>query len=298
MMRSSLSSRFAVAVIAFWALAGSLGHAWAQDAAEILLRLDRLEAENRRLNGQIEEMRFANRRLEDQLKRFQNDADLRMRDLEAGRGGAARPAAPAPQGQAPARRSDAFDPERSPGASGAPQQLGSAPAGGAPSGGAPLQLPGGALPAPNPPPPVAAPQVGLAPAVPAAPPGQNAKADFDFARDLFRRGDFELSEAAFRDFLRNHKRDRRVPEATFWLGESYFNRTRYREAAEHYLTVTTKYSNAARAPEAMLKLGMSLRGLGANAEACGTFEQVARKYPKAPANVKAAAERERARSKC
>jgi tol-pal system protein YbgF len=163
-----------------------------------------------------------------------------------------------------------------------------------------MQLPGGALPpGARPVPPQGAPVApSLGAAAPAAPTRNDAKSDFDFARELFKRGDFELAEAAFREFLRNHRRDRREPEATFWLGESYFNRTRYREAAEQYLTVTTKFPNSARAAEAMLKLGMSLRGLGANAEACGTFDQIARKYPKASASVKSAVERERARGKC
>ncbi|HUN12598.1 MAG TPA: hypothetical protein PLE50_10080, partial [Rhabdaerophilum sp.] len=41
---------------------GTLVPVRAQDAADILLRLDRLENENRQLNGQIEELRFQLRR--------------------------------------------------------------------------------------------------------------------------------------------------------------------------------------------------------------------------------------------
>ncbi len=98
-------------------LLGAFGvSASAQDAAEMLLRLDRLESENRRLNGQVEEMSFQLRRLEDQLKRAQADADLRFRDLEQGRGGQPRTATPAPvtQTPTPGRRQDAFDPATSP----------------------------------------------------------------------------------------------------------------------------------------------------------------------------------------
>ena len=94
MLASVLLGRFAL----------RLCPAAAQDAAEIMLRLDRLEAENRRLTGQVDEMRFQIRRLEDQLKRFQTDADLRFRDLEQGRPGA-RPQAPAAQHAFPHRKS-------------------------------------------------------------------------------------------------------------------------------------------------------------------------------------------------
>ena len=276
----------------------------AQDAAEFLLRLDRLESENRRLTGQVDEMRFQVKRLEDQLKRFQTDADTRFRDLEGNRG-AIRPApnggAPAPGAVTPQKRSDAFDPANAASAPGAPRTLGSGgvatppgaplPAGALPPGGQPIQ--NGDLGAPldvtgqrRP--------TGPAPVTAQGDP----KTDFDYAKGLVDRGDYELAEGAFRDFLRSHGKDRRVPEATFWLGESYLRRTRYREAAEHFLTVTSKYSGASRAPEAMLKLGISLRGLGANSEACGTFAQVGKKYPNASNAIKQAVERERGRAQC
>lgn len=267
--------------------------AQAQDAAELFLRLDRLEAENRRLNGKIEEMTFQVRRLEDQLKRQQADYDLRFRDLEQGRPGGARPQAPAapqqgalPSGAIPVpgpqtnRRQDAFDPAQTPAAPGAPRPL-------TPGAGSDITAPLDVTrPRNEGPPPVA------------ALPRGDARSDFEAARALLQSGDNEGAERAFRGFLSTHPRDRRVADATFFLGESFINRTRYREAAEHYLTVTTKFSNAARAPEAMLKLGLSLRGLGAKAEACGTFEQVPRKYPNASAAIRAAVEREKARAQC
>lgn len=271
----------------------------AQDAAEILLRLDRLESENRRLTGQVDEMRFQVKRLEDQLKRFQTDADTRFRDLEGSRGGA-RPA-PNTGPTTPQKRSDAFDPANGANAPGAPRTLGSAgvatppgaplPAGALPPGGQPIQ--NGDLGAPLD---VTGQRRATGPA-PVTAMG-DPKTDFDYAKGLVDRGDYELAEGAFRGFLRSHGKDRRVPEATFWLGESYLRRTRYREAAEHFLTVTSKYSGASRAPEAMLKLGISLRGLGANSEACGTFAQVSKKYPNASNAIKQAVERERGRAQC
>lgn len=267
----------------------------AQDAADMLLRLDRLESENRRLNGQLEEMKFQVRRLEDQLKRQQSDYDLRFRDLEQSRGGARPQAvtpgaaptpAPVPQTAAPQtnRRQDAFDPAQTPAAPGAPRPL----TPGAP-GSSDLNAPLDVTRNPR----------ATAPVVPApSGPKGDPRVDFESARALIQSGDYEGSELAFRDFLRAHPRDRRVADANFFIGESFLNRTRYREAAEHYLTVTTKFSNSARAPEAMLKLGIALRGLGAKAEACGTFEQVPKKYPNASGPIRAAVQREKARAQC
>lgn len=295
------------------AVAASLMPARAQDAADLVLRIDRLENENRRLTGQVEELRFQLRRLEDQFKRLQTDADSRFRELESGRGGgAARPPAAPPvtapgTGPAPQRRSDAFDPAANTNAPGAPRTLGS---GGGVATAPGLQLGGGTLPAGALPPggtvqnddlnaPLDVTGQRRPPGLPPAPaPRGDANSDFTYARALIDRGEFEQAEGAFRDFIRSYGRDRRVPEATFWLGESYLRRTRYREAAEQFLNVTSKHANSARAPEAMLKLGISLRGLGANAEACGTINQVTRKYPNASPAIRAAVEREKVRAQC
>ena len=144
------------------------------DAAGLTVRIDKLENQMRQLNGQIEQLQFANRRLEDQLKKFEGDVDFRLQDLGHA-GGGAKPqrrgdvgdgttpptsaavdvappaAAPAP---ARARRGDAFDPAADPAAVGAPRPIGSLPATGASreaaladagGGDAPLDLSGGRL---------------------------------------------------------------------------------------------------------------------------------------------------------
>ncbi len=122
--------------------------AQAQDPAELLVRVNRLETQLRQLSGQIEQLQFENRRLQDQLGKFQKDVDFRFQDLQpAPKPGApaatpAQPRAAPPSAQPPAaqppaqqqqRRSDAFDPSSDPTAPGAPLPLGATPptAGGA-----------------------------------------------------------------------------------------------------------------------------------------------------------------------
>ena len=98
----------------------------------------------------------------------------------------------------------------------------------------------------------------------------------------------------FRRFLQSNPRDRLVPEATFWLGETYLQRSRYREAAEQFLNVSTEHPDTPKAPDALLRLGVSLNGLGARDRACAVFAELDRKYPQAsaarPAGLRARAE--------
>ena len=139
----------------------------AQDAADLVVRTSRMENQIRQLSGQIEQLQFENRRLSEQLRKFQEDVEFRLNE----RGGGRAPAAAAPGGAAPAagaqrpqRRSDAFDPSTQVGAAGAPRPLNGGIGGiieeefaNDGSGQGPLDLqgvgrggPGGALPQPAP----------------------------------------------------------------------------------------------------------------------------------------------------
>jgi len=304
--------------LAFFALALALAApAAAQDAADAIVRLNRLENQMRQMAGQLEQLQFENRQLKDQLRKFQEDVEFRFQDL-GGRGGSkpaspsTTPARPAQPQATPQRRGDVFDPSQDPDAPGAPRPLGTTPpsqpladaeldpageqfagigdlieeeqaAPGALDSG--LAMPQGAIQA-RPGPSVAATSVG------------NPRADFDAAYAAFTEQDYDGAEMGFRRFLQSNPRDQMVPEATFWLGETYLQRKRYREAAEQFLNVSAEHPDAPKAPDAMLRLGVSLNGLGARDRACAVFAELDRKYPQAPAALRQASEREQKRNKC
>ena len=129
-------------------------------------------------------------------------------------------------------------------------------------------------------------------------PSATAKDDYDLAYGYVLRKDYALAEEAFRAFLKRYPTDRFVPEANYWLGESLFQRQRYRDAAELFLTVSTKYEASTKGPDALLRLGESLAALGEKDAACATLNEVGRKFPRAGANVKQSAEREHKRAGC
>jgi len=148
--------------------------------------------------------------------------------------------------------------------------------------------------------PAGAPGAPLAAAVPqvaALPPASPAD-DYDVATAALKDGQLDVAEQRFRSYLDQHPKDRLTPEATFFLGETYLRRARPREAAEQYLKITVDFPRATRAPEALVKLGLSLEKLGAKEQACAAFGEVGRKYPAAPSAVRVSAERESKRVQC
>ena len=292
----------------------------------MVVRLDRLENDLRQANGRIEQLENQQRILQDQLRRFQQDVEYRL-------GGAAPPqAGVAPGAAAPAigapppvvaaaptaevipgakpRRGDAFDPNADPNAPGAPRPLGSTPPSAPLTAGAPLDI-GGRPPATTPSGPLAAPAgpvvADVAPAnVPGAPTVTGAgidfadapKQQFNAAVDAYRAGQYTQAEEQFKAFLSANATHRLAPDAIFYLGETYFQRSRPREAAEQYLKLSTDYAKSSRAPEGMLRLGQSLAMLGSNDQACATFAEVGKRYPTAAPPIKKSAEREMQKDHC
>ena len=288
-------------------------------AAALVVRVNRLEEQLRQANGRIEELENAQRRLEEELQKFRQDVEFRFGDRSGGAPLAA--AAPAPaaappsavavappvviDGSAPPRprRSDAFDPNADPNAPGAPRPLGttppSAPLASAPlaseapvrsasaAPGAPLELGAGPSPATGPT------IVNSGVAILDGPRDQ-----YNAALQAFQSGQFQQAEDGFKAFITANPGHRLTPDADFYIGETYFQRSRPREAAEQYLKVTTDFARSSRAPESMVRLGQTLAALGNKDQACATFAEFGKRYPTATASVKRLADREMAKNHC
>jgi tol-pal system protein YbgF len=118
------------------------------------------------------------------------------------------------------------------------------------------------------------------------PPSATPQDEYDMAYGYVLHKDYALAEQAFRDFLSKYPQERLVPDAQYWLGESMFQRQRYRDAAESFLAVSTKFEHSGKAPNALLRLGQSLAAMHQKEAACATLAEIGRKYPKASATVK------------
>ncbi len=289
----------------------------ASSASDTVTRLNRIESALRQLTGTIEELQHRNQMLEQQVQQLQQRAGLAPQGAAPGSASITQPAptmAPptqiAPPPATPGRRSDVFDPTRQPNAPGAPRPLGGESAG-APSTqapGAPLDLSTMANNQNGPQPGVvASAQPGLssrrnAPGpsgqLATLPPSASPQDEFDMAYGYVLHKDYGLAVQAFRDFLRRHPDERLVPDAQYWLGDALFRQQQYREAAEAFLAVSTKYEHSGKAPDALLKLGQSLAELHQKEAACATLAQVGRKYPQASAGVKRAATAELKKQHC
>lgn len=110
-------------------------------------------------------------------------------------------------------------------------------------------------------------------------------------------GDYALAERGFEDYIQAHPSGGKAADANFWLGEAQYSQGKFSESAKTFLNAHQAFGKSPRAPEMLLKLGMSLAQLDNNETACATFREVTKRYPAAPRAVltKVASEQKRLR---
>ncbi len=229
-------------------------------AAQFEIRLQQLESELRKLTGEIERNGFGVDRLEKRFDKLIRDVDLRLTTLEQ------RPVAPAAQAPVPAAG-------ETPGATGA--TVAATPPAAAPASPAPAGS-----------------------STAAALPDGSPMDRYNHALSLLRRADYVGAEAAFRAFLGEHPDDPLAGNAHYWLGETHYVRNEFEPAARAFLEGFERFPEGNKAPDTLLKLGVTLRQLGQAGEACATFDELNRRFPDASAAIKRRARRERATANC
>ncbi|WP_316860633.1 tol-pal system protein YbgF [uncultured Cohaesibacter sp.] len=250
----------------------------AQSAASLAVRVDRLEEQMRQYNGQIEELNFRVRQLQEQLQRFQEDSEFRFQDLERKTG--TKRSSINPPAEKPAAQQ--FEQLGTP-----PQSLGSLSQnqlsleGGTKNN----SSPGGSLSQPG------AGPIDLSSMLSGnvgAPVGGNdgsyimtgdPATDYDTAYGFILNGNYHEAESAFQQFVNAYGGDRLAPNAYYWLGESKFQQGQYRDAIQVFLDAYSQFPNVQKSPEMLMRTGMALRQINEKDAACATFEELLQKFP-------------------
>jgi tol-pal system protein YbgF len=251
-----------------------------EDASRVILaqatdpRVFQLEEQMRQLNGRIEELNFMVLELQEMIRKMQKDNEFRFQELEGQKQGAA----PAPAAGTDTAAAAAADPATDPATGAPPANLGSITFD---SAGNPI---GGGTPAPG--------------ATASIPAGLGDAELFDSAYALVLSGDYGAAESALREHVTRFPASARTADARYWMGEAQLGQSKYTDAAENFLAISRDYPQAERAPEALLKLGVSMAALKKNDIACATFNEVMRRYPSAGEALKSRVDTEKAAAQC
>ncbi len=306
--------------------------------ARLSVRMSQLENDLRGVTGRIEEMSFQMQQVSKQLETLVADVDFRLSQLEHGSapGGMQKPQASAnapmtqpmqspantlnamPQnGATPAAQNSLPDGTQVLGQlrqSDLDKTANAAPAPQSEADALLAQLTGEpATPAPDTGPatkPLTAPAPGsvsvaenqqsalAAPNQTASLPDATPRDKYMNAFGLLRQGKYDQASSALRQFIEQHGDDPLASNARYWLGETYYVRGSFVEAAETFLEGYQTDPQGPKAPDALLKLGMSLSSLDKKSEACAAFQKLRGDFPDAPAGLKSTLQREWQKNGC
>ena len=129
-------------------------------------------------------------------------------------------------------------------------------------------------------------------------PEGDAKARYQYAFGYLRKREFQKAELALKEFLITHPDDPLVPNAMYWLGETYYTRGKYEDAAEIFISGYEQHSKSSKTPDNLLKLGLSLLKLERRSDACIAFAQLLSEFPNSSTSLIRRAINERKRHGC
>lgn len=136
-----------------------------------------------------------------------------------------------------------------------------------------------------------------APPTPPAAPADPAQT-FAAARHALEAGDYPSAEAGFQDYVDRFGNTQRGPLARYYLAKALIGRHAWPQAATADIDAIRGWPQTIWAPNAVLDLARSLTEMKKPADACQTLDELARRYPKASAEVKGAAADARSRAQC
>ena len=260
------------------------------------IRMDRMESQMRDLTGRVEEFMNQVERLRQRVDQVNGDTETRLGQAPPLQGGYASAGPPPPP---PRTRSGASARELPPDP---PGPTGTLTPPGMPSGA--RLLPDGPSPIAGtltpPGAPTAPPELASAAAPPSARamPSGSTSEQYNYAFGLLKQADYPAAEAALKSFIEQHPNDPMAGNAQYWLGETYYTRGRYAEAATAFAEGYKRYPKSSKAADELLKLGMSLGRANQKQNACVVLAQLDHDFPAPGAAIKERATTEKKKLGC
>ncbi len=130
------------------------------------------------------------------------------------------------------------------------------------------------------------------------PENKSPKEQYEFAVSFMKIGDYETAEFALKEFIDKNKEHDLAGNAQYWYGETFRIRQLYSDAASAYLDGYQNYPKSKKAPDNLLKLGITMVQLGEKDQGCSMIVGIKKQYPKASKSVLQKAQYEKKKFNC
>ncbi len=131
--------------------------------------------------------------------------------------------------------------------------------------------------------------------------GANSAAGDQLYHDAFKMlqdGDYAGAEKGFKTFVQRNPQHVLAGNAQYWLGETYYARREYQNAAVAFAEGYKTYKASPKGPDNLLKLGITLSAMGKKQEACAMFARFNQDYPRSTDLQKRRIDQERQKAGC
>lgn len=116
-------------------------------------------------------------------------------------------------------------------------------------------------------------------------PSGDATGAYNAAFALLKDQNYDDAETAFTQFIKQYPASDLTDNARYWLGETYYVRGNFEKAAVVFAEAFQKAPEGSKAADNLLKLGMSLGGLGKTEDACLSFEELRKRFTSASSSI-------------
>ena len=121
---------------------------------------------------------------------------------------------------------------------------------------------------------------------------------YEFATSFLKVGDYNTAERALKEFVQTNSNHKLAGNAQYWFAETFRIRQLYVDAASAYLEGYQKYPKSEKAPDNLLKLGVSLVQIGEKDQGCIMITSLEKEYPDASQSILQKAKYEEKKFEC
>jgi len=129
-------------------------------------------------------------------------------------------------------------------------------------------------------------------------PEASVEEQYEFATSFLKVGDYNTAERALKEFVQINSNHELAGNAQYWFAETFRIRQLYVDAASAYLEGYQKYPKSEKAPDNLLKLGISLVQIGEKDQGCLMITSLEKEYPEASQSILQKAKYEEKKFEC
>lgn len=118
------------------------------------------------------------------------------------------------------------------------------------------------------------------------------------AFQLVKQSKYVEAEAALKTFIQENPKNPLTENAYYWLGETYYLRENYSQAAVQFMKGYQSYPKGNKTVDNLFKLALALDKMDKKKESCTTFQKLGAEFPNMNGDIKAKVEKEKKRINC